>query len=95
MIGRTHGVHAEPTTFGTKVAWCLQADRDRTRLRSARGRGGRQAVRRSRDVRQRRPFVERHVCAAGLTPVPATQVIARDRHAEYLWACARSGRRSS
>jgi len=38
------------------------------------------------------PAVERHVCAAlGLTPVPATQVVARDRHAEYLWACAAVG----
>ena len=37
MVGRTHGVHAEPTTFGAKLAlWCLQADRDRTRLRRAR-----------------------------------------------------------
>jgi adenylosuccinate lyase len=36
--------------------------------------------------------VERHVCAAlGLRPVPATQVIARDRHAEYLWSCAAVG----
>ena len=38
------------------------------------------------------PAVERHVCAAlGLTPVPATQVIARDRHAQYLYACASVG----
>src|SRR5439155_5692052 len=37
MVGRTHGVHAEPTTFGAKVAlWCLQADRDRARLQAAR-----------------------------------------------------------
>jgi adenylosuccinate lyase len=37
MIGRTHGVHAEPTTFGAKVAlWALQVDRDRERLRAAR-----------------------------------------------------------
>ena len=37
MIGRTHGVHAEPTTFGAKVAlWAMQLDRDRTRLRDAR-----------------------------------------------------------
>jgi len=37
MIGRTHGIHAEPTTFGVKVAlWCLQADRDRARLQAAR-----------------------------------------------------------
>jgi adenylosuccinate lyase len=38
------------------------------------------------------PAVEAHVCAAlGLTPVPATQVIARDRHAEYFYACAAIG----
>ena len=37
MIGRTHGVHAEPTTFGAKVAlWALQVARDRTRLQAAR-----------------------------------------------------------
>jgi adenylosuccinate lyase len=37
MVGRTHGVHAEPTTFGAKLAlWCLQADRDRRRLLAAR-----------------------------------------------------------
>jgi len=36
--------------------------------------------------------VEQHVCAAlGLTPVPATQVLARDRHAELLYACASAG----
>ena len=36
MIGRTHGIHAEPTTFGVKVAlWCLQVCRDRDRLRRA------------------------------------------------------------
>jgi adenylosuccinate lyase len=38
------------------------------------------------------PRVEDHVCSAlGLTPTPATQVVARDRHAEYLWACAAVG----
>ena len=37
MIGRTHGIHAEPATFGAKVAlWALQVDRDRERLRTAR-----------------------------------------------------------
>src|SRR5207245_8498734 len=37
MVGRTHGMHAEPTTFGVKLAlWCLQADRDRQRLQAAR-----------------------------------------------------------
>ena len=36
MIGRTHGIHAEPTTFGAKAAlWALQVDRDRTRLTAA------------------------------------------------------------
>src|SRR5207253_5611811 len=38
------------------------------------------------------PAVEQQVCAGlGLTPVPASQVVARDRHAEYLWACASVG----
>jgi len=94
MIGRTHGIHAEPTTFGVKVAlWCLQADRDRARLRAARtaiavGKlSGAVGTYSNVD-----PAVERSVCAAlGLTPVPATQVVARDRHAEYLWACAAVG----
>ena len=94
MIGRTHGVHAEPTTFGAKVGlWCLQADRDRARLRAARSAiavcklSGAVGTYSNID-----PAVERHVAEhLGLTPVPATQVIARDRHAEYLWACAAVG----
>ena len=91
MIGRTHGIHAEPTTFGAKVAlWALQLDRDRTRLRAAREAVGvgklSGAVGTYSNVD---PAVEAHVGAAlGLRPVPATQVIARDRHAEFLWACA-------
>ncbi len=91
MIGRTHGIHAEPTTFGTKVAlWALQVDRDRARLRSARETisvcklSGAVGTYSNVD-----PAVEAHVGAAlGLRPVPSTQVIARDRHAEFLWACA-------
>ena len=94
MVGRTHGVHAEPTTFGAKLAlWCLQADRDRTRLLRAR-----EAVAVGKlsgavgTYSNVDPQVERRVCEAlGLTPVPASQVIARDRHAEYLWACACAG----
>jgi adenylosuccinate lyase len=94
MAGRTHGMQAEPTTFGAKLAlWCLQADRDRRRLRSAReaiavGKlSGAVGTYSNID-----PAVEAHVChALGLTPVPATQVIARDRHAELLWACASAG----
>ena len=57
MAGRTHGMHAEPTTFGAKLAlWCLQADRDRRRLRAARRRRGRgQAVGGGGDVLEHRP----------------------------------------
>jgi adenylosuccinate lyase len=94
MAGRTHGMHAEPTTFGAKLAlWCLQADRDRDRLRAARA--GVSVGKLSGAVGTYSnidPRVEAHVCGAlGLTPVPATQVIARDRHAELLWACAAAG----
>ncbi len=94
MAGRTHGMHAEPTTFGAKLAlWCLQADRDRARLRAARhmvavGKlSGAVGTFSNID-----PEVEAFVCSAlGLVAVPATQVIARDRHAELLWACAAAG----
>ena len=94
MVGRTHGVHAEPTTFGAKVAlWALQAGRDRERLRAARHAvaAGKLsgAVGTWSNVD---PAVERHVCAAlGLEAVPSTQVVARDRHAQYLYACASIG----
>ncbi len=94
MIGRTHGVHAEPTTFGAKVAlWALQVDRDRRRLRAARDTiavmklSG--AVGTYSNIP---PSVETFVGAAlGLRPVAATQVIARDRHSEFLYACASIG----
>jgi adenylosuccinate lyase len=94
VTGRTHGMHAEPTTFGAKFAlWALQADRDRRRLRQARD--GIAVGKLSGAVGTYSnidPAVEAHVCAAlGLQPVPATQVIARDRHAEFLWACASIG----
>ena len=94
MIGRTHGVHAEPTTFGAKVAlWALQIDRDRSRLIAARENiavcklSGAVGTYSNVD-----PKVEQHVAhALGLKAVPATQVISRDRHAEYMWACAAVG----
>jgi len=94
MIGRTHGIHAEPTTFGAKVAlWALQVDRDRSRMQAARTAvavcklSG--AVGTYSNIP---PAVEQRVAARlGLAAVPATQVIARDRHAEYLWACASAG----
>jgi adenylosuccinate lyase len=94
MIGRTHGVHAEPTTFGAKLAlWCLQADRDRERLHAAREAiavcklSGAVGTYSNID-----PRVEAYVAhALGLQAVPATQVVARDRHAQYLYACAAVG----
>ena len=94
MAGRTHGVHAEPTTFGVKLAlWALQVRRDRERLARARAAiavgklSGAVGTYSNID-----PAVEAHVCRAlGLQPVPATQVLARDRHAEVLYACASVG----
>lgn len=94
MIGRTHGIHAEPTTFGAKVAlWVLQLKRDEQRWLAARDAiavcklSG--AVGTYSNIE---PSVEEHVGRVlGLTPVPATQVVARDRHAEFLWACASLG----
>jgi adenylosuccinate lyase len=94
MIGRTHGIHAEPTTFGTKVAlWALQVDRDRARMRAAR-----EAIAVCKlsgavgTYSNISPDVEAHVAKSlGLVAVPATQVVARDRHAEFLWACASLG----
>jgi len=91
MVGRTHGVHAEPTTFGAKVAlWALQLERDQRRLATARETvavcklSGAVGTFSNID-----PAVEAHVGEQlGLVPVPATQVIARDRHAELLYALA-------
>ncbi|HET7847370.1 MAG TPA: adenylosuccinate lyase [Acidimicrobiia bacterium] len=95
MIGRTHGIWAEPTTFGLKLAgWAFELSRDHARLAAARhsvavgkisGAVGTYA--------HVPPEIEGHVCAAlGLAIEPAsTQVTARDRHAEYLQAIALTG----
>ena len=91
MVGRTHGIHAEPTTMGAKLAlWALQMRRDRERLVRARhavsvGKlSGAVGTYSNVD-----PTVEGYVCQRlGLRPVPATQVLARDRHAEFAYACA-------
>ena len=94
VVGRTHGMHAEPTTYGAKFAlWALQSDRDRQRLEAARARVAVGKLSGAVDTYSNiDPRVEDHVCRSlGLTPVPATQVVARDRHAEYLWACASVG----
>jgi adenylosuccinate lyase len=90
MAGRTHGVHAEPTTFGLKVAgWAFELARGRERLRTAR-----EAVSVGKisgvvgTYSQLPPEVEEHICRAlELSPDPAsTQVVARDRHAELVAA---------
>ena len=87
-IGRTHGVHAEPTTFGLKLAgWAFELDRNRTRIERAleglrvgklSGAVGTYAA--------TDPEVERIACERlGLEPAPtSTQILQRDRHAELL-----------
>ena len=92
MIGRTHGVHAEPMTFGLKLAlWYAELTRDVARMRRARevisvgklsGAVGTFA--------HLPPEVEADACRSlGLEPAPvASQVIQRDRHAELLSALA-------
>ncbi|MBU5341457.1 adenylosuccinate lyase [Caldifermentibacillus hisashii] len=88
MMGRTHGVHAEPTTFGLKLAlWYEEMKRNLERFKQA-----------AQDVEFGKisgavgtyanidPFVEKYVCEKlGLTPAPiSTQTLQRDRHAYYL-----------
>ncbi len=92
MMGRTHGVHAEPITFGHKLAlWTFELDRDRERLRRAHdvvsvgkvsGVVGTYA--------KVDPRVEEYVCAElGMRPAEASsQILQRDRHAEYMAALA-------
>jgi adenylosuccinate lyase len=91
-VGRSHGVHAEPTTFGLKLAvWAFEAARNVERLRRARDAiavgkiAGPVGTYASVD-----PFVEEYVCRGlGLKPAEAsTQVLQRDRHAEFVAACA-------
>jgi adenylosuccinate lyase len=92
MMGRTHGVHAEPTTFGLKLAlWLEEMKRNLERFKMA-----------SRDVEFGKisgavgtyanidPFVESYVCEKlGLQPAPiSTQTLQRDRHAFYMSALA-------
>jgi adenylosuccinate lyase len=95
MMGRTHGVHAEPITFGLKLAtWAFELDRDRARLRAA-----------AEDLATGKisgpvgtysslpPDVEAEALGAlGLAPDPAsTQIVQRDRHAAFLAAIAVTG----
>jgi len=95
MIGRTHGVHAEPMTFGLKLAlWWAELQRDLVRLERAReiisvgklsGAVG--------TFSHLPPEFEEEVCRRlGLTPAPvASQVLQRDRHAEVMGTLALTG----
>jgi adenylosuccinate lyase len=91
-MGRTHGIHAEPTTFGLKLAgWAFALDRDRERL--ARAIEGLRVGKLSGAVgtyAAADPEVERVACERlGLEPAPSsTQILQRDRHAELLTALA-------
>ncbi|GEB33306.1 MULTISPECIES: adenylosuccinate lyase [Brevibacillus] len=87
-MGRTHGVHAEPTTFGLKLAlWHEEMKRNLARFQAARKEvaygkiSGAVGTYANID-----PFVEAYVCEKlGLSPAPiSTQTLQRDRHAEYM-----------
>ncbi len=88
QIGRTHGVHAEPTTFGLKLAgWAFELDRNRARV--ARALEGLRVGKLSGAVgtyATTDPELERIACERlGLEPAPtSTQILQRDRHAELL-----------
>jgi adenylosuccinate lyase len=95
MIGRTHGIWAEPTTFGLKLAtWAFEIDRDRKRLAAAKesvavgkisGAVGTYA--------HTPPAIERYVCdrmGIGIEPA-SSQITHRDRHAEFLSVLALIG----
>jgi adenylosuccinate lyase len=92
MAGRTHGVHAEPITFGAKLAgWAFELERDRERLeRAFEGMRVGKLAGAVGTYGGGDPEVERIACERlGLTPEPvATQIVPRDRHAELLGALA-------
>ena len=92
MIGRSHGIHAEPITFGLKLAnWYGEMQRNRERLKRARAAvsvgkiAGAVGTFSFVD-----PFVEEYVCVRlGLQPAPvSSQIVQRDRHAEYFTVLA-------
>jgi adenylosuccinate lyase len=87
-VGRSHGIHAEPTTFGLKLAQAYaELDRTRARLVNARAEVATCAISGAVGTFANvDPRVEEHVAKAmGLTPEPiSTQIIPRDRHAMYF-----------
>jgi adenylosuccinate lyase len=91
-IGRTHGVHGEPTTFGLKMAlWHMEIERAITRMEQAVEVISYGAVSGAvGNFAHLDPYVEEYVCKKlGLKPCPvSTQIIQRDRHAQYMTALA-------
>ena len=92
MIGRSHGIHAEPTTFGLKMAlWYDEMKRNLARMEEAREVAAcgklSGAVGTFANID---PSIEEYVCKkAGLKPAPvSTQIVQRDRHAQYMAALA-------
>lgn len=88
MIGRSHGIHAEPITFGLKMAlWYQEMQRNRARMERAK-----ETIRYGKisgavgTFSFIDPFVEEYVCEKlGLKPAPvSSQIVQRDRHAEFF-----------
>jgi adenylosuccinate lyase len=94
-VGRTHGIHAEPTTFGIKLAgFAFEAERNRTRLERAFAQASVGAVSGAVGTYSATSpeFETRVLGRLGLAAEPvSTQVVARDRHAELLQAIALAG----
>ncbi|MCG8403139.1 MAG: adenylosuccinate lyase [Firmicutes bacterium] len=88
MIGRTHGIHAEPTTFGLKMLlWVAETQRNIKRMKDALDTVGAGKISGAVGTYANiDPFVEEYVCQKlGLKPARvSTQVLQRDRHAEYM-----------
>jgi len=92
MVGRTHGIHAEPTTFGLKLAlWYDETRRNIVRLtRALETISVGQISGAVGTYEHLDPFVEKYVCGKlGLRPAPvSTQILQRDRHAEFMTTLA-------
>ncbi len=92
MIGRTHGVHAEPLTFGFVLAmWVDEIRRHRTRIEAARAQMAFGKISGAVGTHAHvPPAIEEHACALlGLSPAPvSTQILQRDRHAQVIMALA-------
>ncbi len=96
MAGRTHGMHAEPTTFGVKLPWACRPPPPPAPGRGPRRDRRRQAVRRRGHPRERRPRRGAQVCERlGLAPEPATQIVRATATPSSCGPARRSARRWS